>query len=238
MAFDFGGVSNNSSNIFDSMFGGGASGGSNILGDYAAIKNGSYHKLLSSYYKETKGNESTEETDEDKEKKIDEKKALLLAKGNAEDLMKTSSELFKIDFASGKEYDAEDVQAKVKSFVEAYNKVIDSSSDVENEKVLSKALQMTKYVKENSEALAKVGIKVGGDNKLSFDEDAFKEVNASALDSVFNGRNSVLGSIGNKATQLFNLTGAAAFENNGASAYTNSGQYKQQSAYDMFNVMF
>ena len=186
------------------------------LSDYAAIKNGSYGKLLKAYYakqdaeKASSGGDSMQKS--------------ALTKSSADDLRKSAEALNndelwekkkikKMDEKSGQEievedYDWENIIKAVKSFVENYNSVIEHAGDSNSKNVLKNAVWMTGITESNEKLLSKVGITVGKDNKLELDEEALKKALKKAdigtLKTLFTGHNSFADKVATKANSISN----------------------------------
>ena len=170
-------------------------GNTNMLSDYAAIKNGSYGKLMKAYYAK-----------QDAEKlsgKGDTSQKLTLMKTSADSLKKSADALNdsslwekkkikKKDEKTGEEIEVEDydwdkITKAVKSFVEDYNDVVKEAGESNTKDVLRNASWMTGMTDKNSNMLAKIGITIGKGNKLELDEDALKQADISSLKTVFTG---------------------------------------------------
>lgn len=217
----------------------------NFLGDYSMIKSGTYKKLLTAYYKTTDANKKTDGTDEedDTKKTGDSAGKLLNVKSDSESLKEAvdalrSSALYKPvdkdkDGKGDKDengnyiYDTEKIQENLKKFVEAYNSYLDSAGAVDNKGILSKTLRVVKQTSSNKNLLKDVGITIGKDNKLTFDEDKFKEAKTkiTTLSSMFEGIGSYGYGLTTKVSETANLANSAANSNRGASSYTYNGVY-------------
>ena len=196
-------------------------GNTNMLSDYAAIKNGSYRKLMKAYYAK-----------QDAEKlsgKGDTSQKLTLMKTSA-DLNDSSlwgkKKIKKKDEKTGKEIEVEDydwdkITKAVKSFVEDYNDVVKEAGESNTKDVLRNASWMTGMTDKNSNMLAKIGITIGKGNKLELDEDALKQADISSLKTVFTGYNSFVSKISQKATGISNAA------NRASATYTNNGTYSK-----------
>lgn len=233
MASDFN-VNNNTS-MFNSMFGTNATGGSSVLGDYAAIKNGSYKKLLSSYYGNSNNAKQNTKLSEEEEKAIKtQKNALAGVKSAAADLGSAAEALNKADTAN-----REDMLTKTKDFVKAYNSILDSTDDIEDTKVLQKTLGLIGDVKANAKLLSKAGITIGSDNKLSVDEEKFNAATNGTVDTLFHGMNSLTGKATNRVFDITNRANEAVNKLNGGAAYTVKGEYtKLNTASALYNELF
>lgn len=212
------------------LFGGSTptqSNGTISLGDYASIKNGSYGKLLKSYYAKQ---------DADKLSKTgDNNQTSMLIRSGADSLKKSAEALNddslwekkkikKKDEKTGVEtetedYDWEAITKAVKTFVDDYNSVVEETGKSETKAVLRNAVWMTGATKKMGHLLGKAGITIGKGNKLELDEKELKEADISTLKTLFTGH----GSLADKITQKAgNISREAAGSRN---TYTRSGSY-------------
>lgn len=202
--------------------------GSFNLSDYAAIKNGSYGKLLKAYYakqdaeKVASGGETVQ-------------KATLMKTGA--DVLKKSADAFKNDELwekkkikkkdekTGEEievenYDWDAITKAMKSFVEDYNDVIKQAGDSNSKDVLRNAVWLTGITESNENMLSKIGITVGKGNQMKLDEETLKKADISALKTLFTGHNSFADKVSMKANSI----------SNAAARY--SGTYKSNGTYN------
>lgn len=212
------------------LFGGSTptqSNGTISLGDYASIKNGSYGKLLKSYYAKQ---------DADKLSKTgDNNQTSMLIRSGADSLKKSAEALNddslwekkkikKKDEKTGVEtetedYDWEAITKAVKTFVDDYNSVVEETGKSETKAVLRNAVWMTGATKKMGHLLGKAGITIGKGNKLELDEKELKEADISTLKTLFTGH----GSLADKITQKAgNISREAVGSRN---TYTRSGSY-------------
>lgn len=221
----------NSNVDFSTLFGGtsaaSSTGASNLLTDYASIKNGSYGKLLKSYYakQDTEKLSGTGDTSQ----------KLTLMKSDADSLKKSADALNndslwekkkikKKDETTEEETETEDydwdaITKAVKTFIEDYNDVVKTAGESNTRNVLRNAAWMTNMTDKNSNMLAKIGITIGKGNKLELDEEALKKADISAVKAVFKGHNSFAGKISQKAA------GISSAANRASAIYTSSGSY-------------
>ncbi|MEG1458754.1 MAG: hypothetical protein RSB37_08220 [Acetivibrio sp.] len=236
MASNFG-ISGDPSAFFSGYLGTSGSSKSNgmntMLGDYAMIRSGSYKKLLNAYYKKenNKGTntEETKETEADKANKL----ALTQTKSAAAELRKAAEELKETDFTN-----KESAQAKIKSFVDAYNTTLDSADDVDTSSILHKTLWMIGSTKESSNLLNEVGIRVGKNNKLTIDNDRLKNADVTTLNTLFKGRGSLADKVSSKAWELKNLSNTALNTEKNGNAYTKKGDYTSMNTNSIYNNLF
>lgn len=201
------------------------------LSDYAAIKNGSYKKLMSAYYSSdaSKGTESTTDTSSLV-------KSLSTTSSDATSLAERTSALLddkslyekkdvvKKDEKTGEktttnDYDWDKITDKVKKFIDAYNDTIEDAGESTTRGVLQNALWMTKTTAQNKNLLSQIGISVGGNNKLQLDEDELKKASMSTIKSVFASSTGYASQIQYKALQISNAAQSS------ASAYSKNGKY-------------
>lgn len=219
----FGVTSDSVSTLFGSVSKSGSQGATgNVLSDYYSIRNGSYKKLLTAYYNKTDSvsNQSTSTAS-------DSTKKLAAMKQDANKLSESLNHLVKRDsssvFKKGEDgYDMETIYKKVKDFVDSYNEVVDDGKTCNTTSALRTISNMVKDTAHNEKNLNAIGIKVGSDNKLSIDEEAFKKSDVTSIKSVFNGPGSYGYNVAAKASQLeYNVKTEA----NKANVYGNNGSY-------------
>ena len=198
------------------LFGGtqtSVAGGAINLSDYAAIKNGSYGKLLKAYYAK-----------QDEEKTAvggDSIQKSTLMKNGA-DALKKSADTLKNDELweqKNEDYDWEAITKAVKSFVEDYNDVVEKAGNSDSKDVLRNAVWMTGTTGATGKTLSRVGITVGKDNKLKLDEETLKKSDISTLKILFTGHNSFADKVSVKANSISNA------------AARSSGTYKSNGKY-------
>ena len=202
------------SNYFSDLFGlGNSSSSSNNdpfginLADYASIKNGSYRKLLAANYAKTQEEEGTSSSSSSTVK--DSKQTLTSISDAASDLQKsisTVSSLFKTEKdengRSVVNYDEDKMYKALKDFVNNYNSLLDEAGNAESTSLLRTATSLVSFTKANEKALESVGISVGSDNKLSIDEDKFKEASKSSVQSLFQSTGGYAYQVDAKASSL------------------------------------
>lgn len=211
-----------------------------FLSDYAAIKNGSYGKLMKAYYAETgssssqvssivkSSTNSTSKDDTETIAKVESKTDAL--KESADKLLEKGSK------SVWAEEDMEKIYAAVEDFVSDYNSVLDTMDDVNSTSILSRAKNMTQNTAVNENLLAKVGITIGEDNSLSVDKDTFMEADFSTVKSIFNGNSSFAY---RTATYASFMNYAAEQEADKAATYTLNGTYgNTYSSGSIFDSLF
>ncbi|MDE7298862.1 MAG: hypothetical protein K2N94_08530 [Lachnospiraceae bacterium] len=247
---------NYSSPFFSNSSGGGMS---SVLGDYMSLRNGSYKKLLRSYYakqnkesdssKKTGNNNTADKTVSKELKQIKTDSSAL--KTAADTLTNKNSKLFEkvtktVKDENGnetttKDYDWDAITSAVKSFTSAYNSTLDSAANQDNVFVLRKAAMMTKSTQVNKNLLNRVGITIGKDNKLTVDEEKLKKADMNDLKSLFSGSyGSYAANIGQRAADIEKVTEQmiknAAKSN--ASTYTRNGSYSSLATGGIYDSFF
>lgn len=197
-----------------SMFGG--FGSNNSLGsfnfsDYASIKNGSYGKLMKSYYAEQKKSTRAEKTDKDTSSKINRKKEAAIDKTGLTqmkkeaDRLKTAAEALNEDAlwkqTDGK-YDMDKIVSAVKTFANEYNDTLNQAAKVNSKDIAQDVRYMNSMTNTMSKALSKIGVTVGTDGKLSVNEDELKKANVTSIKSLFAGSVSYGSQISDRASEI------------------------------------
>ena len=178
------------------------------LNDYASIKNGSYGKLMKSYYaldeeQKTKDANSKNDTDDTDATIRNIKTASDDLKDSAAALY-SSKALFEKD-ANG-DYDMDAIYEKLSKFVEDYNSVIESVGSAETETIANAGASLVNNTTNNIDMLSKLGISVSGaDFTLSVDKEKFMKANISDVKSMFSGVGSFAYQVGAKASRIYNM---------------------------------
>ncbi|MBO4337447.1 MAG: hypothetical protein J5842_05185 [Lachnospiraceae bacterium] len=204
-------------------FGGSSSSAGGVnLSDYASIKNGSYGKLLKAYYAKDSG--SSSKTSEAAKKIVGNsydstalnsdlsKKTAALSKSADALLKKGDDSVFAekeltVKDENGVEtktkgYDRDAIYKAVDSFAKDYNSLLDSAAESNNKSVLSTAANMTSQTSVYKKALEKVGIKVGDDNKLTIDKEAFEKADVEDIKNLFGKDGSLADSVKNRSDMI------------------------------------
>lgn len=233
--------------LFSSL-GSGAAGvaGSNFLSDYAAIKNGSYLKLMKAYYggnanssvksvvnnntgktkpaamtsQETKAYNKVQKSTDALKESAD----ALLAAGSKSVFNKKD---VTVKDENGREttakaYDKDAIYSAVNSFVTNYNSVIKATDDVDNSSVARRTANMMNETTSNLKSLLSIGISINADGTLDLNKDSFMDADMTTVKSLFSGN----GSYGYKISAQSSMINYAA--DNALSkgySYTASGTY-------------
>ncbi|MBO5237650.1 MAG: flagellar filament capping protein FliD [Lachnospiraceae bacterium] len=264
MATFYGLNTNTSSGFFNSMLGS-SSGSNNLysslsasLGDYAAIKNGSYRKLVKAYYAQ-QAEETNKSGENNKKSTVNSAYDVLAGNTNSfdkkplvelstkADALKTSSEalmkrgsdsLFQkkeVKDETGaitSQYDRDKIFQAVKSFTEDYNALVTQTAKTDNTSILRKGVNMIQNTASYEESLSDIGITINEDNTLSIDEEKFKKADMLDVKSMFNGSVSMTGKVYQKAADIYNLSANAASSN---SLYNNNAAYVNALSGTLYN---
>jgi hypothetical protein len=215
-----------------SMFGGISNAGNSsyTLSDYASIKNGSYKKLMKAYYAQEK--EESEAAGGDSHAKLLSVKSTADSLKEAADALQSNKlwqkkEIVNMDEETGEEsktfdYDWDAITKAVKSFVDAYNNTLERTGSSDTKDVLMVGSWMAKMTSKNANVLARAGIEIGNDNKMTLNEEKLKN-NAGTAQFIFKGYNSFADKISYKASQM--SQGAARSAEKMGAAYNKKGEY-------------
>lgn len=203
------------------------------LGDYAAIKNGSYYKLA-------KANYAKQAAEEKSEKAIDSKLSLSSMKSSGDALKAAADKLSdrslwqkktikSKDETTGEivekeDYDRAAINSAIQDYVKAYNDMIENAGNAETKSVLRTATTMIGDTAAQAKLLDKIGIKIGSDNKLSIDEDKLKDASMSDLKTLFEGAGSYADKISSRGSSI-SRTAKEATDN-----YTDEGTYAKKAS--------
>ena len=143
-------------------------------------------------------------------------------------LSKASGNLLK---DAGDFSDTEKTVSAVKNFVDSYNKALDAIQDSDNTSILERGVSMVNTTKAYARTLAKAGIQIGNDNRLTVKEEAVKTADPSSLKALFNGSYSYATKIADKASYVGR---AAALQ----SQLTYNSNGKSSNIWDTYNQFF
>ena len=192
-----------------SLFGGFNSNstfGSFNFSDYASIKNGSYRKLMKSYYAEQKApaKEKTPSVNNKSKEQTADKTGLTQMKKEADGLKSAADALNNDDLwkqTDGK-YDIDKITSAVKTFVNEYNDTLTQASKVNSKEIAQDVRYMNSMTNTMSKALSKIGVTVGTDGKLSVNEDELKKANVTSIKSLFTGAVSYGSQTADRASEI------------------------------------
>lgn len=197
---------------------GGASGGDDaggmgsLLTDYAAIKNGSYGKMLKNYYKKQKMEETgeTEKTDGKKAEKVKDASSASAASS----LYQSATALGSLNYDDRSEENIGKITDAVSAFVKDYNSLMKNASKSGNEAVQKQAESLYDAYYSNYKLFAKVGVTLNSDRTLSFDADSMKSAlrdtehgRGSTVKTLFGGIGSFADKAADKAARIYRAAG-------------------------------
>lgn len=206
--------SSNSKNSFMNSFN---------FSDYASIKNGSYGKLVKSYYnvnnEDKKSSSKADSTSKTKKEDKTETSGLSMVKKESDGLKNAVDTLGSDDTykATAGSVNMQKIATAVKDFADKYNDVLSQSAKVNSKDISSNIRSMKSLTDTMSKGLAKIGINVGSDGKLSVNEDTVKNADISTIKSYF--KNSY--SYGSQIADMSNNISKAAVL--GSSTYSDNG---------------
>lgn len=213
MGISLNGLNSGMADTYSTLLGGmggsdDAGGVSSLLGDYAAIKNGSYGKMMKSYYAKMKKQEA-EESGETKQTKAGKVKDNASASAAAS-LYKSASALTSLNYDDRSEENIGKITDSVSAFVKDYNSLMKNAGKSENSTVQKQAESLYNSYYSNYKLFAKVGITMNSDKTLSFDEDSMKKAladtehaNGATVKTLFCGIGSFADKAVNKASQIY-----------------------------------
>lgn len=216
MGINLSGLNSGMADTYSTLLGGAsgsdaAGGMSSLLGDYASIKNGSYGKMMKSYYAKLEKQEAEEsgETGQKAGKIKDSASASAAAS-----LYKSASALSSLNYDDRSEENIEKITDSVASFVKDYNSLMKSADKSENSTVKKQAESLYNSYYGNYKLFAKVGITMNSDRTLSLDEDSMKKAlqdtehgNGATIKTLFGGIGSFADKAVNKASQIYRAAG-------------------------------
>lgn len=201
------------STLLGGMGGGNDAGGmGSLLSDYASIKNGSYGKMMKSYYAKLEKQEA-EESGKTNQKTAGKIKDSASA-STAQSLYKSASALTSLNYDDRSEKNIDKITDSVSAFVKDYNSLMKSAAKSENTTVQKQAESLYDTYYTNYKLFSKVGITMNSDRTLSFDADSMKKVlqdtehgNGATVKTLFGGVGSFADKAANKASQIYRAAG-------------------------------
>lgn len=217
MGINLNGLNSGMADTYSALLGGmsgsdNAGGVSSLLGDYAAIKNGSYGKMMKSYYAKLEKQEAEEsgETDKKKAGKVKDSASASAAAS----LYKSASALSSLNYDDRSEENIGKITDSVSAFIKDYNSLMKSADKSENSTVKKQAESLYNSYYSNYKLFAKVGITMNSDKTLSLDEDSMKKAladtehgNGATVKTLFGGIGSFADKAVNKASQIYRAAG-------------------------------
>ena len=217
-------------------------GNLNFLSDYAAIKNGSYGKLMKAYYAESNGTSTKSSgvsslVNKTNSTSKDDTKTLANVESSTDALKESADKLLEKGSKSvWAEEDMEKIYSAVSDLVKDYNSVLDTMDDVNSTSILSRAKNLTQNTAINEKLLAKVGVTINEDNSLAIDKEAFMKADLATVKSIFTGNSSFAYRV---STYASFMNYAAEQEADKAATYTVDGTYgNTYSSGSLFDSLF
>ena len=202
-------------------------GTSTLLADYASIKNGSYSRMMKSYYaKLTKSDDDSSSSTSTTKAGKDTATA-----SSANSLYKSASALNNLDYS---EDNIDKVYDGVSKFVDDYNSLIKKASNSSVGSVNSQANMLNNYTYANYKMLAQVGITMNADRTLSINEDTFKNAKTSTLKTLFKGSNSFADHVSSRASQIYRYASEGSSLNY---SYASNGKYSSPNSSSYINSL-
>ena len=205
------------------------------LSTYNSIRTGSYKQLLKAYYAKnpvkssSKTDDSTTTISSQKINATKTKDAASAVVSDAQELKKTSlwnkKSVKNDDGTTTDKYDTDAIYKAVSTFVKDYNSMIDATGDSEDNSVLRTASNVVNNTKQNSALLKKLGITVDAKNKLSIDEDTFKNADMAVAKSVFASSASYGQSVAASASSIYSSSASQLSKLQTQNLYNSSGSY-------------
>ncbi len=211
MGIGLNGLNSGLTDTYSSLLGGGTGsgeiGGASLLSDYASIKNGSYGKMMKSYYAKIKEDDETSSSkSSSKEKETDAASASAARK-----FYETATGMSGLDYSAD---NIDELYDKVSAFVKDYNSMMTAASKSKNGAVQAQADALNDYTYQNYKLFAKAGITMNADRTLSIDEDIFKKVNEKTgatnvptLTTLFKGIGSFADKAADRASKIYREAG-------------------------------
>ncbi len=140
-------------------------------------------------------------------------------KSTVDDVKNVTSDIsaYTKGLAFGASVNTAEAGKQIKSFVDSYNGFIDKTAQSDSSSIRQKGADIARTANVYSSMLNRVGITVGKDNKLSFDEDKLPDITAANLKTAFTGSSSFASKLAQKAQQTASLAGST-----GMYSYNNS----------------
>lgn len=212
MGIGLNGLNSGLNDTYSALLGGGSGagevGGASLLSDYASIKNGSYGKMMKSYYAKVKDAEEEEDGSKSGSKTKEQDAASASA---ARKFYETATGMNALDYSAD---NIDELYDKVSAFVKDYNSMMKAASKSNNSAVKAQADALNDYTYQNYKLFSKVGITMNADRTLSIDEDTFKKVNEKTgstnvptLTTLFKGIGSFADKAADRASTIYRKAG-------------------------------
>lgn len=136
--------------------------------------------------------------------------------------------------------DRKAVAQAAQNFVDSYNSMLKSASDVKSDALQNKLYDVESITQGNSSVLYAAGITVNDDQTLSLNTDDLNDASVGFLRKAFSGKSSSVAYIGKAAEELSNLTSTvnSTISNGGSRVYGADGTYDLSLAASSFTDSF
>lgn len=107
------------------------------------------------------------------------------------------------------EYDSDNgvnIYNNVKAFVESYNNLLESTKDSPSDKLLRSEKNLKKLVKEHSEELEEIGIKISASGELKIDKETLVSSKPSKIKNVFSSSSELSSGIVKYSTSIARIS--------------------------------
>ncbi len=215
-----------------------------MVGDYNAIKSGSYGKLLKAYYSQNDSDSKTQSTASSRSNSVEniiaerknptkskETKAADTAttsssgdlKGSIDAIISDDTYATTTSSDGSTSYNVDGIRSAAEDFIKNYNSTISAAKGSSISGVTSNLSALMTKTANNSGSLSSIGITVGSDGKLSMDKTAFNSSDMSRVQDVLTKYGS---SISQNASLLnfYSASGSTA-----TSSYSATGAYSSSS---------
>lgn len=195
------------SQLFQGISSSGGAGNQNFLSDYASIKNGSYGKLLKSYYSMEQSSNTTSANKKSNSKNVldkilEERKTPQISKQAKEananltaglsnlknSVSALQNEKLYTDTGDGQSV-SDKVVSAMKKYVSDYNEVVSSAKQSTLESKTAYVANMMSSTSANANKLSELGITVKADGTLQLNDKKLKEADVSKVQELFSADN-------------------------------------------------
>lgn len=240
MGINLNGLSSGMADTYSTLLGG-AGGGSDangmgsLLGDYAAIKNGSYGKMMKTYYAKLEKQEA-EESGKTGGQNAGKTKDASSASAAAS-LYKSSTALRSLNYDDRSEENIGKITDAVSAFVKDYNSLMKSAANSDNTTVQKQAESLYDSYYSNYKLFSKIGITMNSDRTLSLDKDTLKSTLAdtekghgATVKTLFGGIGSFADKAADRASQVYRAASGGDAVTSSKAKYAGVGGATQSSS--------
>lgn len=201
--------------------------------DYRAIKNGSYGKLMKSYYAQEKSDTVKPDKNSssvNKKNALTDTTGMTKMKKEADGLKSATEALGKAELweQTAGQYEVDKIVGAVKDFAKEYNEVLDQASKVTGNTNMNSSLGYMKSMTSTmTKSLANIGISVDLTGKMSVNEETLKNAKMNDVKSLFSGAASYGRQIGKDAVSISSamVMGSSIYNSSGIATSALSGMF-------------